>query len=119
NEDFIGYAFPAGVIGILGVLLLDVRLALLLVTLGCLLFGLEADLKYEYVIVGLFGGYAAVAALYTFRERREVLYAGLLIGFVNASTILILHVISDLGPQAWVSAAVGAIAGVLCSLISF
>ncbi len=116
---YTGYAFPAGVIGILGVLLLDVRLAILMVTWGCLLFGLEANLEYEYVIVGLFGGYTAVAALYTFRERREVLYAGLLIGFVNAATILILHFISDSTREVWSAAAIGALSGIMCSLISF
>lgn len=116
-----GYAFPAGLIGILGVLLLDVRMALLLVTWGCILFGLEANLEYEYVIVGLFGGYTGVAALYTFRERREVLYAGILIGLVNASTILILYWIGGgaAGDEPWVAAAVGALAGVACALISF
>ncbi|MBX3730188.1 MAG: HDIG domain-containing protein, partial [Candidatus Sumerlaeia bacterium] len=114
-----GYAFPAGVIGILGVLLLDVRMALMLVTLGCLLFGVEANLEYEFVIVGLFGGYTAVAALYTFRERREVLYAGLLIGFVNAATILILHAIAGNLHEAWTAAAIGALSGIMCSLISF
>lgn len=120
NESILaGYAFPAGVIGILGVLLLDVRLAILMVTLGCLLFGLEANLAYEYVIVGLFGGYTAVAALYTFRERREVIYAGLLIGFVNASTILILNTIGGEGKDPWAGAAIGALSGILCSLISF
>ncbi|MDK2971464.1 MAG: cyclic-di-AMP phosphodiesterase PgpH [Candidatus Sumerlaeota bacterium] len=114
-----GYAFPAGVIGILGVLMLDVRMALMLVTLGCLLFGVEANLEYEFVIVGLFGGYTAVAALYTFRERREVLYAGLLIGFVNAATILILHAIGGNLQAAWTGAAIGAFSGIMCSLISF
>jgi putative nucleotidyltransferase with HDIG domain len=115
----IGYAFPAGVIGILGVLLLDVRLAILMVTWGCLLFGLEADLRYEFVIVGLFGGYTAVAALYTFRERREVLYAGLLIGLVNGATILIIHFVGDWSSDAWMAASIGTVSGVMCSLISF
>lgn len=115
----IGYAFPAGLIGILAVLLLDVRLAILLVTWGCLLFGLEADLRFEYVIVGLFGGYTACAALYSFRERREVLYAGLMIGVVNATTILTLSYIRGWTDEAITAAAIGALSGVMCSLISF
>lgn len=119
GASYAGYAFPAGVIGILGVLLLDVRLATLLVTWGCLLFGLEANLEYEFVIVGLFGGYAAVAALYNFRERREVLYAGLLIGLVNAATITILHFIGQTDRDPLVAASIGALSGIMCSLISF
>ncbi|MCB2156621.1 HDIG domain-containing protein [bacterium] len=121
GEDisYMGFAFPAGVIGILGVLLLDVRMALLTVTWGCLLFGLEVNLDYQYVIVGLFGGYTAVAALYTFRERREVLYAGLFIGLVNASIILIITYIHDPTANAAAAALVGALSGVMCPLISF
>ncbi|MBI5154590.1 HDIG domain-containing protein [Candidatus Poribacteria bacterium] len=114
-----GFAFPAGVIGILGVLLLDVRLALLIVTWGCLLFGLEADLDYQFVIVGLFGGYTGVAALYTFRERREVLYAGMLIGVANATTILVIKFIGDSTADVWASAIIGAMSGIMCALISF
>ncbi|MDX1971781.1 MAG: HDIG domain-containing protein [Candidatus Sumerlaeia bacterium] len=120
DSSIAGYAFPAGLIGILGVMLLDVRLATLLVTWGCLLFGLSANLTYEYVIVGLFGGFTAVASLYNIRERRDVLYAGLLIGFINAGSIIILSVIADeSGPDVWLGAGIGALSGVISSLISF
>ncbi len=85
----VGYLFPAGAIGMLGVLLLDVRMALLLVTWGCLLFGLQVNLNYEFVIVGLFGGYTGVAAIYTIRKRWEVFVAAILIGLVCAAIILI------------------------------
>ncbi|CAN5362867.1 hypothetical protein BH09SUM1_BH09SUM1_18270 [soil metagenome] len=89
DAQFVGYLFPAGAIGMLGVLLLDVRMALLLVTWGCLLFGLQVDLSYRFMVVGLFGGYTAVAALYTIRKRWEVFVASILIGIVNAAVILI------------------------------
>lgn len=110
--------FPAGAIGMLTVLLLDVRMALLLVTWGCLLFGLQADLDYKAVIVGLFGGYTAVGALYTIRERREVLVAGLMIGAVNALVILILDFVESPDSLPWVQAVIGLVAGVACSLIT-
>lgn len=120
EASYAGYAFPAGLMGILGVMLLDVRLATLLVTWGCLLFGLSANLTYEFVIVGLFGGYTAVASLYNIKERRDVLYAGLLIGFVNAASIIILSVIADeVGRDVWFGVGIGALSGVISSLISF
>lgn len=120
DASYAGYAFPAGLMGILGVMLLDVRLATLLVTWGCLLFGLSANLTYEFVIVGLFGGFTAVASLYNIKERRDVLYAGLLIGFVNAASIIILSVIADdVGRDVWFGAGIGALSGVISSLISF
>jgi len=120
GTPYAGYAFPAGVIGILGMMLLDVRIAIILVTWGCLLFGLETDLDYEYVIVGLFGGYTAVAALYNIKERRDVLIAGAAIGFVNAASIFIINFINESQSIDLLSAAaVGALSGVLSSLISF
>lgn len=114
--------FPAGIIGMLGVLLLDVRMALLLVTWGCLLFGLQADLDYKAVIVNLFAGYAAVGALYTLRERREVMIAGLLIGLVISVILLTLDFIEAPGSlsaaSTWTRAMVGFIAGFFCALIT-
>jgi len=85
----VGYLFPAGALGMLGVLLLEVRMALLLVTWGCLLMGLQVDLNYQLVVVGIFGGYTAVAALATIRKRWDVFLASILIGIVNAAVILI------------------------------
>ncbi len=116
--DLAGYAFPAGTIGMLGVLLLDVRLALVLVTWGCLLFGLEMNLNFEYVAVALLGGYTAVAALYTIRERREVVLAGLRIAFVNAAGILTISFINDPTIFPWRLAMVGVMNGILCSLLT-
>lgn len=88
DPAIVGYLFPAGMIGMLGVLLLDVRMALLLVTWGCLLLALQVDLRYEFVITGLFGGYTAVAALYTIRKRYEVFVASILIGCVNVAVVI-------------------------------
>ncbi|MEO8376200.1 MAG: HDIG domain-containing metalloprotein, partial [Candidatus Sumerlaeota bacterium] len=89
KTDVVGYLFPAGAIGMLGVLLLDVRMALLLVTWGCLLFGLQTNLDYQYVIVGLFGGYTGVAMLYTIRKRWEVFVASIAVGVANLAVIII------------------------------
>lgn len=111
--------FPAGAIGMLVVLLLDVRTALMLVTWGCLFFGLQSDFNYQGVIVGLLGGYTAVAALFTIRERKEVLVAGALIAAVNAFGVLLLDYIASPSTLDWRPAMVGAVAGFGCSLVTF
>ncbi|MDX2175680.1 MAG: HDIG domain-containing protein [Candidatus Sumerlaeia bacterium] len=85
--------FPAGVVGMLGVLLLDMRFALQLVTWGCILYGLQSGMRFDALAVSLFGGYTAVAALHSIRERREVVLAGFYIGAVNAASLAILHFI--------------------------
>jgi putative nucleotidyltransferase with HDIG domain len=96
DPSIVGYLFPAGALGMLGVLLLDVRMSLLLVLWGCLLFALQVDLQYQFVITGLFGGYAAVAALYTIRKRYEVFVASIIIGIVNVAVILATSFIVEL-----------------------
>lgn len=110
--------FPAGVVGMLGVLLLGVRMSLLLVTWSCLLYGLQADLDYTVLVVSITGGYTAVAALHQIRERREVLLAGLSIACVNFLVILLLDFISSPNDQNWMLAFVGAVAGFSCALIT-
>lgn len=111
RTDITGYLFPSGVIGMMGVLLLDVRMALLLVTWGCLLMGLQADLNWEFSVIALFGGYTAVASTYTIRKRYEVFIASVLVGLVNAAVILLLGYIKDT-EFPFSSAALGLFAGI-------
>ncbi len=115
--DTVGYLFPAGSLGMLAVLLLDVRMALLLVTWGCLLLGLQVNLEYEYVIVGLFGGYTGVAALYTIRKRWELFLASVLIAVVNCAVIIITHFIDTPTHIPWTAAAVGFVGGISSFLV--
>jgi putative nucleotidyltransferase with HDIG domain len=82
------FAFPAGMVGMLCVTLFDARLALVLVTLASMLFGLALGSSYPYVLVSLIGGYTGVASLYKIKERHEVLMAGLNISLVNCLTAL-------------------------------
>ncbi len=117
NSQLVGYLFPAGSIGMLGVLLLDVRLALLLVSAGGLLFGLQVDLQYQYVIVGLFGGYTGIAAIYNIRKRWEVFLASVLVGVVNAAVILVTSIIRDLDQLPIGMAGLGFFAGVASFLV--
>ncbi|MCC5874978.1 MAG: HDIG domain-containing protein [Candidatus Sumerlaeia bacterium] len=93
--ETVGYLFPAGAIGMLGVLLLEVRMALLLVTWGCLLMGLQVDLQFEYVVVALFGGYTAVAALHTLRKRWDAFRASVLVGIANMAVVLVLSFVEN------------------------
>jgi membrane-associated HD superfamily phosphohydrolase len=117
DSSRVGYLFPAGAIGLLGVLLLDVRMALLLVTWGCLLLGLQADLHYEFVVVGIFGGYTGVAAISNIRKRWEVFLASISIGFVNAAVILITSIILNVGHLPLDLAGMGFFSGVASFLV--
>jgi len=116
--DFPAYLFLSGTLGMLGVLLLDVRLALILVTWGSMLFGLQVNLDYQYIVVALLGGYTAVAAIYTIRERREVVLAGIRIAFVNAVGILAVSYIKDPTAVPFKMAAAGVFNGIVCPLFT-
>ncbi|NQU45414.1 hypothetical protein HQ520_19200 [bacterium] len=90
-----GYLFPAGLIGMLAVILLGTRSGILLVTIGALAFSISTNLDYKIFLTALLGGYAAVTGLKNARERKEVLKAGLVVGAVNAITILLINYIDD------------------------
>lgn len=116
--ETVGYLFPAGAIGMLGVLLLEVRMALLLVTWGCLLMGLQVDLQFEYVVVALFGGYTAVAALHTLRKRWDAFRASILVGIANMAVILVLSFVENpLGVPPIDKAFVGLVGGIATFLV--
>jgi putative nucleotidyltransferase with HDIG domain len=90
-----GYAFPAGIIGMITVILLDARAATLMVTIGALAFGVHTGMDFKIFLTSLLGGYAAVAVLTTAKERKEVLRAGIVVGLVNAGVILVVNLIDD------------------------
>ncbi len=117
-----GYAFPAGVIGILAVVLLDARIALLLVSWGAFLFGLSVDMNFKITLLAFIGGMTSVWSLYNVRERKEMLMAGFRIALVNFATILILEYIDDPTGELhiYASRAVWGLGnGIACAIIAF
>ncbi len=118
GEEIGGYAFPAGVIGMLAVILLDAKLAVLLVTWGSLLFGLSVDFDFKFILVALLGGFAAVASLYTIRERKDILMAGFRIAMVNFFSILVVNFIVDPTHIKITEASWGIVNGIACAFIA-
>ena len=95
SHEAASFAFPAGLIGMLAVILFDVRTAVLLVTVGCLAFSIPTGLDFKVFITALMGGYAAVTVLTSVQERKEVLKAGLVVGIVNALVIVLVSLLDD------------------------
>ena len=85
NSDAAAYAFPAGIIGMLAVILLDARLGVLLVTIGALAFSIATSLDFKVFLTSLLGGYAAVAALTAVKERARCLAGRPACGFGERS----------------------------------
>lgn len=113
----VGYLFPAGAIGMLGVLLLDVRAAMMLVIVACLLFGLQVELNLDFLLVSLIGGLTAIASLYAIRKRRDVFLASIVVGVANGSVIIVSALVRNAGEIPWTDAAVGLASGIFSFLV--
>jgi putative nucleotidyltransferase with HDIG domain len=90
-----GYLFPAGALGMLGVILIGPRVALLLTFQGCCLFGFMTQMNFQYTMIGIVGGAAAALALFTLRRRRDILRAGFIAGVANSLAILTIKFIDN------------------------
>ncbi|MCD6386693.1 HDIG domain-containing protein [Candidatus Sumerlaeota bacterium] len=118
GEEISGYLFPAGAIGMLGIILLNPRIAFALVIWGVLLFGIAVDFNFRYIIVGLFGGLTALLSLYTVRERKDVLMAGFKTALVNFVLILVINIIDDPTKIPTTYAGLGILNGILCAFLT-
>jgi putative nucleotidyltransferase with HDIG domain len=116
--DAAAYAFPSAIVGMLCVILLDSRSAVLLVTIASLAFSVRAGLDFKVFLVSLFGGYVSVTALTRVQERKEVLKAGLIVGLINAATILLIHLIDDPRTLRWDLLGWGVGNGLACGIVT-
>jgi len=119
---FAGYAFPAGLIGILAVVLLDARIGFLLVSWGAFLCGIQMDMNFKTALFAFIGGVTGVLSLYNVRERKEMLMAGFRIAFVNFICIILFEYIDDPTRQFHTYAQIavwGVGNGFACAIIAF
>ena len=119
------YAFPAGLIGILAVLLFDARIGLILVSWGAFIFGFMVDdpvIVFKVTLLAFIGGITGVSSLYKIRERKEMLMAGFRIALVNFVGIMILEYIDDPAGDIHIyglTAMWGLGSGIACAVIAF
>lgn len=82
---FLGaFAMPAGMVGLLTVMLFDARFAIVLTTLACALYSVSTGFAFPSLFMNLAGGYAAVFSLSNLQERREQVMSGFYIALANA-----------------------------------
>lgn len=89
------FAMPAGMVGILTMMLFDERFAIVLTTMACGLFAVATGLSFPYMLIGVVGGYTAIASLRNLSERREVLYTGLYIALANCLIALAIGLVMN------------------------
>lgn len=113
------FAMPAGMVGILTVMLFDERFAMVLTTMACGLFAVATGLAFPYTLIGLVGGYTAIAALRNLQERREVLYTGLYIAFANCLMALAIGlIINPSRPELSAGLAASVVNGMVCYMLA-
>ena len=115
-----GYFFPAGVIGMLFLLLLDAKAAMVMVFFGITLFGMQTSFEYRYVVVALVGGMTGVYSLYGIKRRWDIILTGITIGFVNMVSIALVNLMNNpLGlASTYKFIGIGIANGFFCSMIS-
>jgi hypothetical protein len=116
--DAAGYLFPAALVGILGVILMDTEIAIFHVMMASVLVGLATNMSFHHMIPALLGGMAAVASVYRLRERGQLFRAAIYIALANVLTIAMLRFIEDPTEIYYSAAAWGTINAVLCYLLA-
>jgi len=116
-----GFAFPAALVGMLGVILAEPRFALFLVVCASTLFGIATGIaseqNFHYLVVSMASGFTAVASLFVIRQRSDVLMAGLKAGVVAAVSIIGVNTLGgDLKPSI---ALVGLASGLASAVLTF
>ncbi len=110
------YWFPAPLVGMLAALLIAPEVALLLVLVASLLMGIIAGQGIGFMVVPLFGGFAAVLASRTVRARAEVLKVGLQVGVVNVLAVVILGFLNSKMAPDWDLLLFAFLNAITCSL---
>ena len=89
------FAMPAGMVGILTVMLFDARFAMVITTMACVFFSVATGLTYPYMMIGMVGGFTAIASLRNLQERREVLFTGIHIALANCLVAIAVSLIMN------------------------
>lgn len=113
------FAMPAGMVGILTVMLFDERFAIVLTTMTCALFAVSTGLVFPYTLIGLVGGYTAISSLRNLQERREVLFTGLYIGLANCLMALAIGLIMNPArPELSAGLIAALVNGIVCYMLA-
>ncbi len=84
------FAYPAGFVGMLGVILFQPQIATILALLTALAAGMALQGAFWTILVGAVAGIGGVVFVYSVRERHQVLLAGLKLSALNLILAIIL-----------------------------
>ncbi len=115
-----GYLVPIAAAGMLIALLLDSRLALLMVALLSLLLGIMTGNQLRFAVVGFIGGITGVYSVSKLSQRSDLVRAGIYTSGANVVAIFIIGLVngSPLTLLLSSSLALGLINGILSSILT-
>ncbi len=114
------YMIPVAAAGMLIAILLDSRLAVLVVAVMSFLVGIMTGGQIRFGVVGLIGGITGVYGVSKLSQRGDLARAGVITGAANVLAIFTMGLISDtpMGLLVTSSLALGAINGILSSVLT-
>ncbi|MCL6611355.1 MAG: HDIG domain-containing protein [Peptococcaceae bacterium] len=118
--ELLGYMVPMGAAGMLIAILIDSRLAVLVVSVTSLLLALMAGGQVNFGVVGLVGGITGVYSVSKLSQREDLAKAGFYTSAANVAAILVMGIISNSSPALVVGSAffLGITNGILSSILT-
>ena len=116
----LGYMVPLGAAGMLIAILIDSRLAVLVVSVMSLLLALMAGGQVNFGVVGLVGGITGVYSVSKLSQRGDLARAGFYTSAANVAAIMVMGIISNASPALVISSAfmLGVTNGILSSILT-
>jgi len=115
-----GYMAPVGTAGMLIAILLDSRLAVLVVSLMSFILAIMAGGQVNFGIVGLIGGITGIYSVSRLSQRGDLARAGFYTSAASIAAIAVMGMVSDLDPLLILKSALifGTANGLLSSILT-
>lgn len=115
-----GYMVPLAMAGMLIALLLDSRLAVLVVAVLSLMQGVMTDNQLRFALVGMIGGMTGVYSVSKLSQRGDLVRAGVYVSIANVVAILTVGLIHNVSFGVLISSSIilGVANGILSSVLT-
>ena len=116
----LGYMAPVAMAGMLVAVLLDSRLAVLVVAVLSVLLGIMLDNQLRFTLVGIAGGLAGIYSVSKLSQRSDLAIAGVYVSLANIASILAVGLMVNIpyGVLLTSSVILGATNGVISSILT-
>jgi putative nucleotidyltransferase with HDIG domain len=115
-----GYLVPVAAAGMLITILLDSRLAVLVVAVLCLLIGVMDGNQMRFAVVGLIGGLAGVYSVSKLSQRGDLVRAAIFTSGANVAAIFIIGLVNGIPMTLLITTSLilGILNGILSSILT-